>query len=656
MRGFLIYFIEKIPCVGKLTGASAAFECRRIFMGVCRKVMDMKVKKEKKITEPDYRKWPVWDNYRYVFSWIRRQEGMGIFGICMIDVILQVAVPFLGMALPSAVCAFLTSQNSPGVILALVCSYVLAFQLLSLAKCRFTLRRTGRLFLFRISCDRDFFGKCLEMDDQLLESATGQRKMKAACRTIYSGNTVGIEAFVNNLLSACINFCGMAVYAVLIGKNSLWMLTGLCLLTALTALVNMREGKKGAAIGAKSWETYSDFHYLATQSVMPANGKDIRLYRMRKWFGRAFARMTGRAVEQKNQEHTCYLRAGLAENALALLRDGIIYVYLIAEMVQGKIGLSRFLLYAGIVAGFGNWMKGLVEAMREMQKNNDLMNQYRDFMESGVMEADGKAAVSSPGCAHEIRLEHVCFRYEGQTQDALHDLNLTIRAGEKLALVGANGAGKTTLVKLISGLYRPASGRIYLDGQDSADISREAYFREFSVVFQDVFAFSFSLEDNVTCKETERTDHSKLEECLKKADLWEKVQSLARKEKTVMNKDLDEHGVTLSGGELQKLMLARALYKEAAVVILDEPTAALDPLAESAMYEKYHELTKEKTSVFISHRLSSTRFCDRIIFMDNGAIVEAGTHDELMAKGGAYARMFETQAQYYRKKEEGCYA
>lgn len=615
-----------------------------------------KEKKKNKETEPDCRKWKIRDNYRYVFSWIRREEGTGIFGICIVDVVLEVAVPFLGMALPSAVCAFLTGAGSPGVILAQVCGYVLAFQLLSLVKCRFKNKRTGGLFLFRIDCDREFFPKCLEMDDQFLESAAGQSKMKAACRTIYSGNTIGIEAFVNNLLDVCINFCGMAVYAVLIGRDSLGILAGLCLFTALAAFINYREGKKGADINGKFWKTYGDFRYLATESIKAANGKDIRLYRMKKWFGGAFARMTGQAVEQANQEHTCYLRAGLTENVLALLRDGIIYGYLIAQMAQGKIGLSRFLLNVGIVAGFGSWMNGLVEAMREMMKNSALMNQYRDFMESGTMDADGKNPVKTPGCAHEIRLEHVCFRYEGQTQDVLHDLNLTIRAGEKLALVGANGAGKTTLVKLISGLYRPASGKIYLDGQDSADISREAYFREFSVVFQDVFAFSFSLEDNVACEEKERMDQKKVEECLKKAELWEKVQSLEKRGQTVMNKDLDEHGVTLSGGELQKLMLARALYKGAPVVILDEPTAALDPLAESAMYEKYHELTRGKTSVFISHRLSSTRFCDRIIFLENGVIADVGTHDELMAKGGAYARMFETQAQYYRKKEDECYA
>lgn len=500
-----------------------------------------------------------------------------------------------------------------------------------------------------------FFPKCLEVDDQLLESAAGQRKMEMASRNIYSGNEVGVEAFLNNLLNVFVNLGGMTVYAVLIGQNNLLLLAGLLALTGLTAVIHYRAGVKGSDISENGWKLFNRFHYLLAETIKPANGKDIRLYRMKNWFGRAFDRMSDQAVENTRKEWTCYLHAGVAEKMISFLRDGIIYGCLIAQMAGGKISLSRFLLYIGIVAGFGGWMTGLVAAIRKIMKNNVLMDRYRDFMEDGKADTAGKTAVHAPGCAHEIRLEHVCFRYDGQEEDIIHDLNLTIQKGEKLALVGMNGAGKTTLVKLISGLYRPASGKIYLDGQDASEISRDAYFKEFSVVFQDVFAFSFPLEDNVSCVEPDRLDRGKLESCLKKADLWEKVQRLERGSRTVMNKDLDEHGVTLSGGELQKLMLARALYKNAPVVILDEPTAALDPLAESAMYEKYHELTRDKTSLFISHRLSSTRFCDRIIFLENGKIAEEGSHEALMAQKGVYARMFETQAQYYRKEEETCY-
>lgn len=388
----------------------------------------------------------------------------------------------------------------------------------------------------------------------------------------------------------------MTVYAVLIGQNSLLLLAGLLLLTGLTAVIHYRTGLEGYNISEKGWKLFNRFYYLLVETIKPANGKDIRLYRMKQWFGRAFDRMTDLAVENTKKEWTCYLHAGVAEKLLSLLRDGIIYGYLIAEMAFGKISLSRFLLYIGIVAGFGGWMAGLVTAIQEIMKNNGLMNRYRDFMEDGRVDHAGKKAVHAPGRAHEIRLEHVCFRY---------------------------------------------------DGQDISEISKEAYFKEFSVVFQDVFAFSFPLEDNVSCAESDRQDRKKLESCLKRADLWEKVQGLEQGSKTVMNKDLDERGVTLSGGELQKLMLARALYKNAPVVILDEPTAALDPMAEAEVYAGFDAMVDGKTSVYISHRMSSCRFCDDIIVFDGGQIVERGSHEKLLADNGQYAKMWNAQAKYY---------
>lgn len=317
--------------------------------------------------------------------------------------------------------------------------------------------------------------------------------------------------------------------------------------------------------------------------------------------------------------------------------------------------IPSFLLYVGIVAGFGAWMNGLFEAWRKILENEKLMDDYRDFMDFGVVE-EGRQAPERPGRTHEIRFEHVCFRYEGSEEDTIRDLNLTIRPGERLALVGPNGAGKTTLIKLLCGLYRPTSGTVYLDGRDIQSLDQRAVFREFAVVFQDVFAFSFPLADNVSCVDCGREDSERLRESLEKAGLWERVQALPKGAQTFMNKDLDEAGVALSGGEVQKLMLARALYKDAPMVILDEPTAALDPIAESEMYERYNELVQGRTAVFISHRLSSTRFCDRILFLENGRITEEGTHGELMQRGGAYAELFSIQAQYYREQKTECAA
>jgi ABC-type bacteriocin/lantibiotic exporters, contain an N-terminal double-glycine peptidase domain len=245
------------------------------------------------------------------------------------------------------------------------------------------------------------------------------------------------------------------------------------------------------------------------------------------------------------------------------------------------------------------------------------------------------------------------FRYPESENWTLRHFNLTIAAGEKLALVGINGAGKTTCIKLLTGLYQPTEGRILLDGQDISMMSREECYALFSVVFQDAMPLAMSLRENIALANEESTDEAKVEDCIERAGLATMVASLSRGANTELTRFLDEHGMDLSGGQTQRLMLARALYKNAPVILLDEPTAALDPIAEAEMYERYSQLVGFKTSVYISHRLASTRFCDRIAFLENGQLVEIGSHADLIAAKGKYAAMYLVQSQYYQEDYVG---
>ena len=611
------------------------------------------MKKKKKADKT--KQYSLWDNCRYALRQLRQKEGDIGMAVCGGDVALGVLLPFLEAALAGAVAAILTSGRRPEAILLLVAGYVILLQTVRFLQGHLRNLRFKTLFLLRIDMGMDFFRKTVWMDGQSLESAQGQKKRKDAGRNLYSGNGQGIEAYTKAWCDLVMQLIGLVLYGAIVGQVSLILLAILVLQTLLVSYLHTKAGKRAYAMEDEIEKKWGIFQYLRRETVIPGNGKDIRMYRMDKWFLGMFHGLIDRVCALIDRQQTGYMAAGMAENLLTFARSMVVYGWLVREMAAGNMTIPSFLLYVGIVAGFGAWMNGLFEAWRQILENEKLMDDYRDFMDFGVVE-EGRQAPGRPGRTHEIRFEHVCFRYDGSGEDTIRDLNLTIRPGERLALVGPNGAGKTTLIKLLCGLYRPTSGTVYLDGRDIQSLDQRAVFREFAVVFQDVFAFSFPLADNVSCVDCGREDSERLRESLEKAGLWERVQALPKGAQTFMNKDLDEAGVALSGGEVQKLMLARALYKDAPMVILDEPTAALDPIAESEMYERYNELVQGRTAVFISHRLSSTRFCDRILFLENGRITEEGTHGELMQRGGAYAELFSIQARYYKEQKTECAA
>ena len=601
------------------------------------------------------KQYSLWDNCRYALRQLRQKEGNMGMAVCGGDVALGVLLPFLEAALAGAVAAILTSGRRPEAILLLVAGYVVLLQTVRFLQGHLRNLRFKTLFLLRIDMGMDFFRKTVWMDGQSLESAQGQKKRKDAGRNLYSGNGQGIEAYTKAWCDLVMQLIGLVLYGAIVGQVSLILLAILVLQTLLVSYLHTKAGKRAYAMEDEIEKKWGIFQYLRRETVIPGNGKDIRMYRMDKWFLGMFHGLIDRVCALIDRQQTGYMAAGMAEDLLTFARSMVVYGWLIREMAARNMTIPSFLLYVGIVAGFGAWMNGLFGAWRQILENEKLMDDYRDFMDFGVVE-EGRQAPGRPGRTHEIRFEHVCFRYEGSGEDTIRDLNLTIRPGERLALVGPNGAGKTTLIKLLCGLYRPTSGTVYLDGRDIQSLDQRAVFREFAVVFQDVFAFSFPLSDNVSCVDCGREDSERLRGSLEKAGLWERVQALPKGAQTFMNKDLDEAGVALSGGEVQKLMLARALYKDAPMVILDEPTAALDPIAESEMYERYNELVQGRTAVFISHRLSSTRFCDRILFLENGRITEEGTHGELMQRGGAYAELFSIQARYYKEQKTECAA
>ena len=386
-------------------------------------------------------------------------------------------------------------------------------------------------------------------------------------------------------------------------------------------------------------------------------GKEIRLNGMGNWLLKRERAFFTRVNDNLKQQNDGYIRSGLIGCGCTFLQQCAAYAWLILRTMQGGISVGSFTMYVSAVTAFASALRTVLDNLTEIRVYDrfyDRLDEYLSVPARLRGDDDGrnhdvsgrkeKKRILSEG-EHVIEFRNVGFRYAGSDTWALRDVNLTLRPGARLAVVGENGAGKTTFVKLLTRLYDPTEGEIRMDGIPIQEYDYDSYMSAFSAVFQDYRLFSFSLEENVTLARP--AEEGKAEDALRRAGFGEKLDSLSGGIHTAVYKNFDETGFEPSGGEGQRIALARALYRDAPIVVLDEPAASLDPRAEFELYRHFNELTEGKAAVYISHRLSSTRFCDEIAVFAGGRIVERGTHEELMERKGVYAELFEMQAQFY---------
>lgn len=385
--------------------------------------------------------------------------------------------------------------------------------------------------------------------------------------------------------------------------------------------------------------------------------KDIRLFKMQEFIQNMWNDINTIYYAACKKHHSKWIMCEAKMSMLRLIQNVLLYSVLIYMIMFRGMSISNFVLYIGLVAAFSTAMTDLFCNLVWMNMNRMQLDDFRTFMDWTEEIPDyqkGEGTIKNIKLEkYEFKFENVSFKYPGHDKFILKNLNLTIEAGSKLAIVGINGAGKTTLTKLLMRLYEPTEGRILLNGVDIKQFDRESYFNIFAPVFQNIEIFAFPVWQNISMKPENETDRNKVMETLKRSDLDEKINRYENKIDTTLLRIIDPKGVDFSGGERQRLAMARALYSDREVLVLDEPTASLDALAEDKMYQEFNEMVKGKTAIFISHRLSSTRFCDKIVMFEDGKIIEEGTHDELMKTGGKYSDMFQIQAQYYKSEKEG---
>ncbi len=471
-----------------------------------------------------------------------------------------------------------------------------------------------------------------------------------------NGNSQATEAIWTTLTDLLRDVLGFVLYLLLLTTLDPVLLIVVLATSLAGFLVNNRINEWGFRHREEESELWKHSDYVTSKAEDVKLAKDIRVFGMKGWLEDLMQTSLRLHRAFLARREKTYLWANVVDVLLAFLRNGAAYFYLLHMVLSQGLSASEFLLYFTAVSGFATWVTGILNRLSTLRKQSlelSVIREYLDWPEQFVFEG-GEELKADPSLPYEVKFEHVSFRYPGAEKDTLHDVNLTIPAGEKLAVVGLNGAGKTTLVKLLCGFYDPTEGRVLLNGKDIKEFDRRQYYKLFSAVFQDFSVLETPVDENVTQSITD-IDEKKVWDCLEKAGLTEKVNSLPKGLKTPVGKKVFEDGMEFSGGETQRLMLARALYKNGAILVLDEPTAALDPIAENDIYQKYNEMTAGRTSVFISHRLASTRFCDRILFVADGGIAEAGTHESLLASGGRYAELFQVQSRYYQEKEEPAY-
>lgn len=479
------------------------------------------------------------------------------------------------------------------------------------------------------------------------------KTLKIKVQETIGSNRAATEAIWTTLTDLTTNIVGFAFYVVLMSSIQPLLLLAILATTVISYFASNRLNEWGYQHREEESEYSTQIYYLDRQSSDLTVAKDIRIFGLRSWLDDLYAKSMAAYTAFKRKEQGVYIWASITDLVLTFLRNAIAYAYLIGLVIGNGLSVSEFLLFFGAVGGFTAWVTGILGGFNTLHKQSLDISSVRECLEfpEPFKFEDGEPIEAEENRLYEIRLENVSYRYPSADKDTLKNINLTLHPGEKLAVVGLNGAGKTTLIKLICGFLDPTEGRILLDGKDIRDYNRRDYYKMFSAVFQEFSLLAGTIATNVA-QDSEGFDMERVKDCVEKAGLRKKIESLKDGYDTYLNREVFEDAMLLSGGETQRLMLARALYKNAPFIVLDEPTAALDPIAESEMYQKYNEMTSGKSSIYISHRLASTRFCDRIIMIADGGISEEGTHDELLKAGGKYAELYEVQSKYYKEGED----
>ncbi len=591
------------------------------------------MEKEKKKKEPKRKpKYGLFSSVAYIYRILWQTErGLAFTGLFTVPV--TVVLSALSLYTPSAVLRALSSQKGFSYVAQVILGLLLAKLCFDLANTVIWQKISGaeHLVLMQLIYMYNYYQRM--RDDYLSYDVQMMKLDERGNAAIRDNHTAGVHFPMDfaNLAGTILNF-------ILFGSV-------ISLLNPVIVLLLLAGSAINYAVGAwerrKNWETQDIRNKLDKKIKYTTLGisnnfcwaKDIRLYHMQDGLHERFMRLYGMAKSEKWKCERRSVLAAIVGFLIVLVRDGAAYGFLIGKVAAGELTAASFVLYFSAITSMSGLMGRILWTINRVLDGALEVSDFREGLETDGKLNHGKG-IPVPKKAFSIEFRHVSFRYPKGEKKVLDDVSFTIKAGEKVALVGVNGAGKTTLTRLMCGLLLPDEGEILLDGHTLYEYNRDEMYTLFGLIPQSYSILPCSIAKNIACVgEDEEIDSKRLEKSIEQAGLAEKIAALPLGVNTPLGRELSNDGIELSGGETQKLLLARLLYKNPLFLILDEPTAALDPIAEDQVYHQYGEITKETTSVFISHRLASTRFCDRIFLLDGANFAEVGTHEELMAAG-----------------------
>ena len=594
-------------------------------------------------------KYNLWQNSWYMVK-LAWRYSKSVLAICIILAAATAGETVVQLLIAPGILQKLELRASLPQLLGAIAIFTGALILFAAAKEYFDLNKLFGRVTVRIKLIEAIAEKMAQTSyENLLDTAFLQRKERAS--SACDDNQSPAESIWLTWTNILANLLGFAVYLALLSSLSPLLILVVIATTAAGYFVSRKVNQFGYLHREEEAAYTAEMRYVKRTVTSRAFAKDIRIFGLKPWLMEVWQKsfQLYESFLRRREKH--YFLTNLADFLLSLLRNGISYAYLLHLTLTEGLSASTFLLYFTAASGFTQWITGILEQFTTLSKASLEISVVREFLEwpEGFQLTGGDPIPDAVNGTYELQLEHVTYRYPGAAEDTIHDLSLTLHRGEKVALVGLNGAGKTTLVKLLCGFLDPTQGTVRLNGVDIRKLNRRAYYKLFSAVFQEFSLLEATVAENVA-QQVEGIDEEKVWQCLQNAGLSDAVRALPQGLKTHLGRSIYDDGTELSGGQTQRLMLSRALYRDGAVLVLDEPTAALDPITESEIYLKYSEMTQGKTSLFISHRLASTRFCDRIILLENGSIAEEGSHEALLQAGGSYAKLFSVQRRYY---EEG---